>query len=131
MANRYTFGNKGGRPPHYNTPEELESAIIEYFDSCSITETKATITGIALFLGFDSRQSFYDYGDRDQFSYIIKRARLAVENSYETSGGTIDIFALKNMGWKDKVEQEITGSIPVTLNETRTFHKPNETYQHK
>ena len=40
--------------------------------------------------------------------YVIKRAKLAVENSYEMSGGTFDIFALKNMGWRDKVETGFT-----------------------
>jgi len=42
------------------------------------------------------------------FSYIIKNAMLVVENSYEMSGNNFDIFALKNMGWKDKHETDIT-----------------------
>ena len=39
---------------------------------------------------------------------------LAVENSYETNGTAFDIFALKNMGWKDKteVEQTVTDLTP-------------------
>jgi hypothetical protein len=72
-----------------------------------------TITGLALYLGFESRQSFYDYEKRDGYSYIIKRARMRVENAYEhrldSKNPTGPIFALKNMGWSDK--QDITQSI--------------------
>jgi hypothetical protein len=42
-----------------------------------------TITGLALHLGFASRQSFYDYEERGEYSYIIKNARLRVEKGYE------------------------------------------------
>ena len=64
---------------------------------------------MALYLGFESRQSISDYATRnEEFSYIIKRAKLCVENSYELSGTAFDIFALKNMGWTDKQENEHT-----------------------
>jgi hypothetical protein len=33
----------------------------------------ATITGLALFLGFESRNSLYDYESKEEFSGIIKR----------------------------------------------------------
>jgi hypothetical protein len=67
-----------------------------------------TITGLALYLGFESRQSFYDYAERKQFSYTVKRGRLKIEHEYEKSlrsqtfAGAI--FALKNMGWKDRTD---------------------------
>lgn len=69
-----------------------------------------TITGLAIYLGFESRQSLYDYGKKDGFTYSIKRALLEVENNYE-KGLWSDkvagvVFALKNMGWADK--QDIT-----------------------
>lgn len=103
--NKYAIGNKGGRPPIYNSPEELATEIHNYFEQ----DSKATITGLALFLGFESRSSLDDYSKRsDEFSFIIKRAKLAVENSYEQSGQAFDIFALKNMGWRDKVETGFT-----------------------
>jgi hypothetical protein len=67
-----------------------------------------TITGLALHLGFASRQSFYDYEERGEYSYIIKNARLRVEKGYELrlhrNNPTGSIFALKNMGWSDKQE---------------------------
>lgn len=107
----------GGRPRKYNTAEELQEAIDAYFE-----ETKdVTITGLALFLGFESRQSLYDYAEQEQFSYIIKRAKFKVEHAYElrlinSSSPTGAIFALKNMGWKDKTEREITTPQGITVN---------------
>jgi hypothetical protein len=93
-----------GRPPTYNTAEELEAAINKYFES----SFKITISGLAYHLGFESRQSFYDYEEKPEFTYIVKRARVRVEMSYEErlqeNACTGAIFALKNMGWKDKTE---------------------------
>lgn len=108
FGNKYALGNNGGRPAHYSSPDELREKVIEFFDQCEEKKEKATITGLCLYLGFSSRSSLDDYEKRsDEFSYIVKRCRLAVENSYELGGQTIDIFALKNMGWKDKTEQEV------------------------
>jgi hypothetical protein len=121
-GNKYALGNTGGRPAHYDTPEELRDSTLAFFDHCIEHNIKATITGLALYLGFSSRSSFDDYEERsEEFSYIIKRAKLAVENSYELSGQTIDIFALKNMGWKDKSELEHLSPVPVTWNEEKTY----------
>lgn len=75
---------------------------------CIREPEKPAVTGLALFLGFESRQSMYDYKERKEFSYIIKRAILLIENSYEkglwNEKCTGVIFALKNMGWVDKKE---------------------------
>ena len=79
--------NKGGRPPKYKTPEELEAKCNEYFEQCDKVEyfynedgtpllykgepvvkkkaTPYTISGLALFLGFSNRSSvenFLRYG---------------------------------------------------------------------
>ena len=43
----------------------------------------STITGLALALGFCDRQSLNDYEKKEEFSFIVKRARLMVESSYE------------------------------------------------
>lgn len=138
-----------GRPPHYNTPEELESKINEYFTNCpdkrmvKLRDSEGgeyidyvpcfTVCGLALYLGFVSRQSMYDYDKRnDAFSYIIKKARCAIEKNYEMNlqnpqcAGSI--FALKNMGWKDK--QEIEHSEPEDIRTAYLEHmkslKPSE-----
>jgi len=73
---------------------------------------RPTITGLSLFLGFADKQSMYDYKKKEEFSYPIKRALSVIENNYEmmldSKTPTGAIFALKNMDWKDKIEQEIT-----------------------
>lgn len=119
-----------GRPAYFETPDDLEKQIEEYFNSCTIKvddnggiisygET-VSITGLAFYLGFESRQSFYDYEQKPEFSYTIKRARLRVEMFYEkaltSAKPTGAIFALKNFGWKDKQEIKHEG-IP-----DPTFH---------
>lgn len=125
----------GGRPPMFESPQSLQAKVDEYFvwiqgDKETICDSDdegkpvdrevftrwpepPTITGLCLFLGFESRQSFYDYGNRDGFSYTIKRARLRVENEYEKAmqlakNPTGHIFALKNLGWSDKQEIDHT-----------------------
>ena len=108
-GNKYSVGVASGRKPHFETPDLLEDRVNQYFNECQTDGIKATITGLALALGFSSRSSFDDYSKRnDEFSYIVKRAKLVVENYYETSGQTIDIFALKNMGWADRSEIDHT-----------------------
>lgn len=101
----------GGRPRVFDSADEMQAAIDGYFSLLKETKGKSTVTGLALALGFESRQSIYDYKESGEFSYIIKRALLQVENGYEErlseNNVTGAIFALKNMGWKDKTEQDI------------------------
>lgn len=114
--NLYALGNNGGRPPHYKTAEELEKKVIEYFDKCVEDKEMPTVTAMALFLGFSSLTSFYDYSHRaEEFSNVIKRARLCVAVGYEKNldsfkyGGAI--FALTNIdkdNWKNAKSTDIT-----------------------
>jgi len=127
--------DKGGQPPYFDTAEKLQDAINDYFNN-GVTIRKVvvgkkdpvvveipvpTITGLCYYIGFESRQSFYDYEKRDGFSYTIKRARLFIEKEYEEQlqqGNTIGaIFALKNMGWFDKQINEHTGDIGIGLSD--------------
>lgn len=136
-GNKFALGNNGGRPPKYKDTKELQDAIHEYFvdgvkkkeivvgkgkNQTTIEIEVPTITGMCLYLGFASRQSFYDLEGNDEFSYIVKRARLFIECEYEEQlsvGNTVGaIFALKNMGWTDKQEIEHSGKIiTVTMDE--------------
>lgn len=123
-GNKYAIGNTGGRPPFFETAQELNSKIAEYFDLCIpeidkdssdiISLNQPTITGLALHLGFASKQSLKDYENRnDEFSYLIKRARTVIEHFHETrmplQSPTGSIFVLKNMDWNDKTQSEISG----------------------
>ena len=109
--NLFGLGNNGGRPPKYEAAEEVREKCVEYFESCIELEEKITITGLALFLGFCSRNTLYDYAKKEEFKYIIKNAMLVVENSYESKGTNFDIFALKNMGWTDKQEIDMKADV--------------------
>jgi len=113
---------KTGRPAKFETVEDLETMIMGYFNSLEKKDNEgviyylpATVTGLALELGFCSKQSIYDYEKIEEFSYPIRKARLMVENGYEKSlfskFSTGAIFGLKNMGWKDKSEVENTVKI--------------------
>lgn len=133
--------HKGGRPPFFKNSEELQKKIDEYIENCpekftileddgtELVVPRYTISGLAYFLGFTSRQSFYDYEKVDEFSYTIKRARFFIEKEYEkqlqnkSCAGII--FALKNLGWQDK--QEIDTNIKsYSLFEQAVEDKANE-----
>lgn len=100
-----------GRPRIIESPEEFEARAQAYFDECEADEVALTITGLALAVGFVDRQSLYDYQARPEFSGVVKRARTIVEHDYEKRLGagkpTGAIFALKNMGWRDKVDHDL------------------------
>lgn len=103
-----------GRPLKF-TPEELQSRVTEY-----LAGERVTLAGLAFHLGID-RQTLYNYAERDEFFDIIKTAREAVEARYEErliyeGQPTGVIFALKNMGWKDKTETDVTtGGNPIDM----------------
>jgi hypothetical protein len=112
-----------GRPPFYSTVEDLQIAIDGYFDSYLVMHReRPTITGLALYLGFTSRQAILNYQEKPEFVDAIKKAKLRVEAAYEQamfSGNAAGpIFALKNFGWTDKQEidqkTEHSGSIAIT-----------------
>ena len=114
-----------GRPRIYDSVEELEQAIELYMAECKENQRKPTITGATLFLGFCDKTTLYDYRDRPEYSHSIKRLLLFVENGYEEAlhGNSVTgcIFALKNMGWRDKTEQEVNGNLGITWVENKTY----------
>lgn len=124
-----SIGNNGGRPAHFETAEDLQKLVEDYFLEVEEKDSVVTVTGLALALGFCSRQSIYDYIDKDEFSYTMKRAMLFVECSYEKkacgNNATGPIFVLKNMGWSDKqeIKQELTVSGAPLITFSDTTHK--------
>jgi hypothetical protein len=102
----------GGRPPIYNSVEEIIPLLEKWEERVANGEEVPTITGLTLALGFNSKDTLYNYSKNDEFSYPIKKAILIVENGYENAlklnNATGSIFALKNMGWVDKMHNDIT-----------------------
>ena len=130
--------------PKYTDPTKLEIKIQEYFnpDSDNMRKVKKvignkkdgyteieipvpTITGLVLYCGFDSRQSFYDYEKKSGFLHIIKRARTLMECTYEEMLAVGNyagaIFALKNFGWTEKQEIEVKGSLSFAVSKVDYF----------
>jgi hypothetical protein len=111
-GNKNALNGNGGRPPFYKNIQELQIAIDQYFIDNQFT----TVSGLAYYLGFISRQSIYDYAEKIEFTYIIKKAVLRIEANYEMALRTDrspagSIFALKNMGWKDTQDHNISGEL--------------------
>lgn len=107
-------------PLKYKTPAEFEAATNRYFELCDLAEPKVpyTITGLALAMGFSDKNALYDYAKKDDYKQVVNVARLRVENSYEvrliqSSNAAGSIFALKNFGWKDKLELAGDPNAPV------------------
>jgi len=146
IGNQFAKGAASGRPPLYKSPKKMALKVAEYLEyiqgekGANVDQDgevekwerppePITITGLCLFLGFESRQSFYDYEEREEFSYLIKKCRLLVENRYEKALGTKEvtgaIFALKNMGWKDKVETGFTDGDGNDINPVAIFQLPD------
>lgn len=104
------FSNAVGSSLKISSPEIMDSILKDYFDN--IPTDKITITGVCLALDIE-KTTFYDYAKRPEYKKIVNRARMLVENAYELSlrenGRAGDIFALKNFGWTDKQELEVSG----------------------
>ena len=101
-----------GRPPKFNTPEEMQQAIDQYFAQCN-ADNPPLISGLAYHLDM-ATESLRRYGENDEFSAIVKKAKQRIEISFEKNmyGGqcTGSIFWLKNnAGYRDKTEQEVSG----------------------
>ena len=86
----------GGRLPRYKTKEEIEEKIEAYFRSCEgevlldengnavtdkggrpilIHQRPPTVTGLALALGFTSRQALLNYQAKPEFVDTITRSQ--------------------------------------------------------
>lgn len=122
-GNKNAVGNNGGHPPFYTDPEVMQAKVDEYFetgdkkiiyDQFGIPHEirVITVTGLALALGFSTRKSLLDYSEKVEFVNVIRKAVSRVELMYEsnlqTGSPTGSIFALKNMGWSDRTDHDIT-----------------------
>ena len=125
-----------GRPAKYETVEDMQKLIVEYFNECEAEGKKPTVTGMGYVLGMDrkdllnyercfelDRLKQYPDSVRRGFVNTIKDAKRFIESCLEDkliNGNTTPIgliFALKNnYGWVDKQEIEQTNkTIKVEL----------------
>lgn len=131
---------KAGRPPKYKSVKGMQKKIDKYFESCKgriltdedgkpvlykgnpvvIDVKPPTITGLALALGFNSRQSLLNYQDKEEFMDTITRAKAKVEQYteerlFDKDGANGAKFSLANnfKGWKEK--QQIETNVSTKL----------------
>lgn len=118
-----------GRPPKFKTPEEMQEKIDAYFEECEghllkdedgrpvmdkfgqpivMGKRPPTITGLALAIGFASRQSLLEYQGKKAFADTITRAkarveRYAEERLFDRDGSNGAKFSLQNnfRGWRE------------------------------
>lgn len=130
-----------GRPPMYKTPGEMQVKIDDYFKACQgeiwtdkhgevvydkfgkpivIGAKHPTVTGLALALGFTSRQALLNYEAKDSFVDTVSRAKAKVEDYaeqklFESGIANGAKFALSNnfSGWADK--QEVKSDVDATI----------------
>ena len=131
MADKKTVG----RPPKYKTVAEMQDKIDAYFKECEgklLTDENGnyvfdkfgkpilvgvrppTVTGLALALGFTSRQALLNYQAKKQFVDTITRAKSKIEQYveerlFDRDGANGAKFSLANnfKGWNEKQSVEI------------------------
>lgn len=131
--------NKGGRPPMYETAEEMQEVIDRYFEDCEgklytdesgepkldrfgneiyLGAKPPTVTGLALAIGFNSRQALLNYEAKPEFIDTVTRAKARVEayaeaRLFDKDGANGAKFSLANnfRSWKEKQEIEMTGNV--------------------
>lgn len=106
-----------GRPPKFETVEQIQAHIDNYFHSLKIDQPP-TITGLGLWLNL-TRQGLVEYGEKEIFSDTIKKAKQRVEqyNEERLHSGKAPagvIFNLKNnFRWEDKTSQDVNSTTKI------------------
>lgn len=123
-----------GRPMKYRSAKDMQAAVDAYFMRIAKNQEPATITGLAIHLGFSTRHGLLLYGHREAFAETVEFAKLRVEHEYEKrlladKNAAGAIFGLKNFGWTDaqRVEHTGDGGGPLTIAITFVEPQPAET----
>ena len=131
--------SRAGRPPLYNTPEELRKAVDLYFDRCEgepaidengtpVTDRRGvvkmvgavppTLSGLSYSLGYADRRIFTRQKYRGaEFANVVMYARLRVEQAAEERlfdrdgyrGAAFMLRACFGWGQEEKAPQEAAG----------------------
>lgn len=142
-----------GRPLNFKTNKQLQDKINEYFNLCQgepfldsegnpvlnkygeiviVNAKPPTVTGLALYLGFNGRQSLMNYQEREEFMDTILRAKSRIEEYAETrlydkdgcNGAKFNLS--NNFGWKEKQEVEQTGGTDNSLTINFKIPRPKD-----
>lgn len=133
-----------GRPPTFKSKAEMQKKIDEYFEKCEgevlldeygkpvidkwgnvikVGAKPLTVTGLALALGFTSRQALLNYQAKQEFVDTITRAKTRIEQYaeerlFDKDGANGAKFSLANNfeGWKEKQQIEADVNSEVNIN---------------
>ena len=118
IGNKYAVGHGCGRPTKYSSASKMYSIGLNFIEETLAAEKHLTFTGLCIALGI-VRETFNDYiggkydTDKEVFSVPLKDLKLRCENYAESrlfgNNPTGAIFALKNYGWRDTQNIELTG----------------------
>ncbi|UZT82914.1 terminase small subunit [Caproicibacterium sp. BJN0003] len=145
-----------GRPRKYKNSDEMQEAIDQYFDKCEgnplldddgkavlnkwghpiiLDRRPPTVTGLALALGFNSRQALLNYQARSKaFNDTLTRAKSRCEEYaearlYDKDGSNGAKFSLANnfKGWSEHPEAQQSAVVveddPITKSLKEEFEK--------
>lgn len=143
MSGGENVGMPMGKPPMYKTVDEIEEKIEKYFKDCKgypLTDSKGkqmfnkfgspvfidvhppTVTGLALALGFTSRQALLNYQAKPEFVDTITRAKARVEQYaeerlFDRDGSNGAQFSLRNnfKGWDTDKKNDDSGDGKITI----------------
>lgn len=136
-------GENVGMTPMYTSVAEIEDKIEQYFENCKgypLTDSKGkqifnkfgspifvdvhppTVTGLALAIGFNSRQSLLNYQGKAEFMDTITRAKARVEQYaeerlFDRDGSNGAQFSLRNnfKGWDADKKNDDSGDGKITI----------------
>lgn len=101
------------KPPKYTDPKKLAKKVESYFAECAEKKKRPTKPGLALHLGFCSRQSLVDLANskaHKDIPYVIKRAEAMIEDALCQGDTSMGIFQLKAYcGVKEEQERANSG----------------------
>lgn len=138
-------GNTYGTRPKYETPEQMQEKIDEYFKECEgtllidhngdpmltkwgdpiyLNKKPPTITGLALALGFKTRTSLQKYKAKKAFTDTVLTAKSRVEKYWEERLDSRDgahgaAFNLQRnfAGWQVEAVEENRGPVVTIIND--------------
>ena len=114
------MANPVGKPPAFEawSNAEMQALIDKYIEESYAKNQPLTVSGLALALGFTSRQSLLNYEWKEEFVDTIKTAKLRLEEYNENCLYSRDtptagvIFNLKNNYWRKDQSQIETKQDP-------------------
>jgi hypothetical protein len=118
-----TVPGVGGRPKSFQSPEQMQKLIDQYFNNCEETGRPLTVAGLADGLGCHT-DTINEYQKDPAYSATIKRAKTKIEAAMaeyaliaKNPAGAI--FLLKaNYNYSDKLQIESTRPVVIQFDES-------------